>query len=208
MKNTLSDTLLWEYWLAFVVSSLVPNPHPSPLHSPQLHSLLLLCCEDADHHRGSAGPDHPLRDRLSTHQLLCWSLRLLHHDRAGTCFRTLPICCRPCPVNSLSCPPASRCGTWSALPLRVRLTTARAWTTLLNICPPTASPKMFKTVSRPGTTTLGSRKACWVSTSSDSYPRLNYARPACDSALSPPSAFQMSRSCWHSCQIKCDWTSR
>lgn len=44
----------------------------------------------------------------------------------------------------------------------------------LNTCCPTASPKMSTTVSRPGTTTLGSRKACWVRTASHS--RLHYVR--------------------------------
>lgn len=181
--------------MSFILSLLISNPHPCLLHSPQLHSLLLLCREDADHHRWSAGPDHPLRDRLSTHQLLCWSLRLLHHDRTGARFSTTSVCRRSCAVNELNCPLASRCGTWLAQPLRVRPTTARAWTTLLNTCPPTASPKTFKTVSRLGTTTLGSRKACWVMTASHSSPHLHDARPAFDSALLPPCAFQTSRSC-------------
>lgn len=56
-----------------------------------------------------------------------------------------------------------RCATWSARPQQVRPTTARAWTTLLNTCPPIASPKMSRIESKPGTTTPGNHKACWVS---------------------------------------------
>lgn len=170
--------------------NLLINPSFLPfLRAPQLHPLLLLCCEDADHHRRPARPDHPLRDRLSTHQLLCWRLRLFHHDRTGTCFPRHAHF--PWLLSSLkkpSGPGACRCGTWSAQPLRVRHTTARAWTTPLSTCPPTASPKTFKTVSRPGTTTLGSRKACWVS--EDGFFLLpNALTRASDFVLSPPSAF-------------------
>lgn len=59
--------------------------------------------------------------------------------------------------------PSLRCGTWSAQPQQVRLTTACVWTTLLNTCPPIASPKTSRIESKPGTTTPGNRKACWVS---------------------------------------------
>lgn len=59
--------------------------------------------------------------------------------------------------------PPPRCVTWSARPQQVRPTTARAWTTLLNTCPPIASPKMSRIESKPGTTTPGNHKACWVS---------------------------------------------
>lgn len=55
-----------------------------------------------------------------------------------------------------------RCVTWSVQPQQVRLTTARVWTTLLNTCPPIASPKMSRIESKPGTTTPGNHKACWV----------------------------------------------
>lgn len=55
-----------------------------------------------------------------------------------------------------------RCVTWSAQPQQVRPTTAHVWTTLLNTCPPIASPKTSRTVSKPGTTTPGNHKACWV----------------------------------------------
>lgn len=85
--------------------------------------------------------------------------------------RVFCVSLRSRPANKLNCPFTSRCGTWSVRPQRVRRTTARAWTTPLSTCPLTASPKTSRTASRPGTTTLGSRKACWVSGgASHSYP--------------------------------------
>lgn len=53
---------------------------------------------------------------------------------------------------------------WSVQPLQDRRTTEHAWTTLSNTWPPTVSPKTCKTGSKPGTTTPGSPRACWVGT--------------------------------------------
>ncbi|CAF98897.1 unnamed protein product, partial [Tetraodon nigroviridis] len=66
------------------------------------------------------------------------------------------------PSNRSPAPP-HRCVTWWARPRRARPTTAPAWTTPSNTCPPTASPRTSRTESKPGTTTPGSRRACWVS---------------------------------------------
>lgn len=69
--------------------------------------------------------------------------------------------------NSFECAepvlPSFRCATWSVPPQQARRTTARVWTTPLNTCPPIASPKTSRIESKPGITTPGNRKACWVS---------------------------------------------
>lgn len=49
----------------------------------QLHPLLLLGCQDANHHRRAAGAPQPLRDRFSAAQLLHRRLCLLSDDRSG-----------------------------------------------------------------------------------------------------------------------------
>lgn len=131
----------------------------------QLHPLLLFCCEDTDHDWRTAGSHHRLWDLFPAHQLLCWRLCFLYHDWSGwwtisvinmlmTIFNSYPKL--PPPGSGL------RWGMWSELRQLVRTTTGPAWTAPSSTWTPTASLRRSRTASKPGTTTPGRSRACWV----------------------------------------------